>query len=276
MLGFIKRRPLWVNLLVALGLSVLILIIFFQTLRYWTNHGEYLRVPDVKGKNIEVATQLLEKNGFDVLVQDSVYFDTLAPLAVFKQFPDPDASVKVNRTVYLTINRSNAPLIEMPNLVGMSFRNAEQELKARGLKLGDTSYVPDIAKNAVKDQVYKGESIRPRSIIAMGSVISLVLGAGIGSVDIPVPDLIGMPYSEAIALLEANNIVLGVVTPDPDLNNAISGFVYRQNPERFNEERKLNRIRSGQMMDVWLSITRPERIIDTTQKLPPAQLSQDY
>jgi eukaryotic-like serine/threonine-protein kinase len=275
-LGFLKRRPLWFNLLIALGLSVFILIIFLQTLRYWTNHGDYLRVPDVKGKTIEAATQMLEASGFDVLVQDSVYFDTLAPLAVFKQFPDPDATVKVNRTVYLTINRSNAPLIDMPNLVGMSFRNAELELRANGLKLGDTSYVPDIAKNAVKDQIYKGESIRPRTKIAMGSAIALVLGAGIGSTEIPVPDLFGLPYSEAIALLEANNITVGVITKDSDLNDYATGFVYRQNPERFDDERKLNRIRSGQMVDIWLSVNKPARIIDTTQKSLPAQLSQDY
>jgi beta-lactam-binding protein with PASTA domain len=275
--AFIKRRPLWINLLTALGLSLLIIFIFFQTLRYWTNHGEYLRVPDVKGKTVEAATQLLEKNGFDVLIQDSVYFDTLPPLAVFKQFPDPDASVKVNRTVYLTINRSNAPLIDMPNLVGMSFRNAELELKANGLKLGDTTYVPDIAKNAVRDQIYKGESIRPRTKIAMGSAISLVLGAGIGNTDIPVPDLFGLPYNEAIALLEANNIVVGVITRDPDLRESATGFVYRQNPERFDEERKVNRIRSGQMMDIWLSVNKPERVIvDTTQKSSQSQLSQDY
>lgn len=276
MFGFIKRRPLWVNLLTALGLSLLIIFVFFQTLKYWTNHGEYLRVPDVKGKTVEAATDLLEKNGFDVLVQDSVYFDTLPPLAVFKQFPDPDASVKVNRTVYLTINRANAPLIDMPNLVGMSFRNAELELKASGLKLGDTSYVPDIARNAVRDQVYKGESIRPQTKIAMGSVISLILGAGIGNTDIPVPDLFGLPYTEAIALLEANNIVLGVITRDPDLSDNTSGFVYRQNPGRFDEEGKLSRMRSGQMMDIWLSVNKPERIIDTSQKTSTSQLSQDY
>jgi eukaryotic-like serine/threonine-protein kinase len=111
----------------------------------------------------------------------------------------------------------------MPNLVGMSFRNAEMEMRVKGLKLGDTSYVPDIAKNAVKDQVINGESVRPGTRVAMGTVISLVLGAGIGSEDIPVPDLFGMPYPEAMTLLEANGINLGVVLPDTDLKDMCTG-----------------------------------------------------
>lgn len=239
--------------------TVVIVLLFLQTLNFWTNHGEYLRVPDVKGKRLDEATLFLEKQGFDVIIQDSIFQDTIPPLQIIKQFPEPDATVKVNRTVYLTINRAIAPLIDMPNLVGLSFRNAELELRARGLKLGDTTYVPDIAKNAVKDQVYQNQTIRPGTKIAMGSTISLVLGAGIGNELIPVPDLFGMPYLEAVTLLEANGIGIGVVLPDQDVKDTTSGFVYWQNPPRFNDQRKLNMIRMGQMMDLRLSLARPER-----------------
>ena len=135
MFSLLTRRPLWLNILIAIIVSFLIFVICFQLLKVWTNHGEYLRVPDVKGKTFQEASTFLETQGFDVVVQDSVYYDTIAPTVVYKQFPDPDATVKVNRTIYLTINRASAPLIVMPNLVGMSFRNAELELRARGLKL---------------------------------------------------------------------------------------------------------------------------------------------
>lgn len=276
MFAALKKKPLWVNILTGLGVSLLIMVLFFQTLEFWTNHGEYLRVPDVKGKNYREASDLLDKAGFDVVVQDSVYYDTLAPLVIIKQFPDPDATVKINRTIYLTINRAVAPLIDMPNLVGMSFRNAEQELRSRGLKLGDTIYVPDIAKNAVKDQLVGGVTLKPGSPIAMGTQISLVLGAGIGNEDIAVPDLFGMPYIEALTLLESNGINLGVVLPDADLTDTLAGFVYWQNPERLDEERKINRIRAGQMMDIKLSLLKPERIIDSTLLVPAPESKHEY
>jgi eukaryotic-like serine/threonine-protein kinase len=253
------KKSLPANILLGVGISILIMFLFLQTLNFWTNHGEYLRVPEVKGKSLQEATSILEKQGFEVIIQDSVFQDTTEPLAVIKQFPDPDATVKVSRTVYLTINRANAPIIDMPNLVGLSFRNADLELRSKGLKLGDTTYVPDIAKNAVKDQLVDGNSIRPGTKIAMGTEVSLVLGAGIGMEDIPVPDLFGMPYPEAMALMEANGINIGVVLPDNDLRDTLAGFVYWQNPAKYNEEGKLNRIRMGQMMDIRLSLLKPQR-----------------
>jgi eukaryotic-like serine/threonine-protein kinase len=261
----LPKSLVW-NILLGVVATVVIVLLFLQTLNFWTNHGEYLRVPDVKGKKLDEATLFLEKQGFDVIIQDSIFQDTVPPLQIIKQFPEPDATVKVNRTVYLTINRAIAPLIDMPNLVGLSFRNAELELRARGLKLGDTTYVPDIAKNAVKDQVYQNQTIRPGT----KSTISLVLGAGIGNELIPVPDLFGMPYLEAVTLLEANGIGIGVVLPDQDVKDTTSGFVYWQNPPRFNDQRKLNMIRMGQMMDLRLSLARPERT-DSVAVVPEQQ-----
>jgi hypothetical protein len=252
-------RPVWFNILAATGVSILIFFVFFFMLDMITRHGKYLRVPDVKGKNLPEAVRFLEEAGFEVLVQDSVYYDTIPALTILKQFPDPDATVKVNRTIYLTVNRLTAPVISMPNLLGMSFRNAELELRARGLKLGDTTFVPDIAKNAVKDQLLDGVSIRPGSDIPMGSIVSLVLGAGIGSEDMPVPDLFGMNYDEAKAMMEASGINLGVVLLDPDVTDTIAGFVYWQNPAPMSEDLKMNKIRAGQMIDIRLSLVKPER-----------------
>lgn len=263
------------NVLVGIALSLLFFFLCFITLNFWTNHGEYLRVPDVKGKTFAEASGFLEKQGFDVVVQDSVYYDTIAPTVVFKQFPDPDATVKVNRTIYLTINRANAPIIEMPNLVGMSFRNAELELKSRGLKLGDTTFVPDIAKNAVKEQLWNGSSIKPGAKITMGQKISLVIGAGIGAEEVPVPNLYGLPYPEALALSEANGIELFVVL-DSDLRDTTAGFVYWQNPERLDRERRINRIRAGQIMDIRLGATRPEPRTDSVIVVPPKDEKNDF
>ncbi|HRN55264.1 MAG TPA: PASTA domain-containing protein [Agriterribacter sp.] len=269
MFKIITQRPFWVNILVALAILFLLVFLFFQSLQYFTHHGTYLKVPDVGNKNVKEATALLNEQGFDVWVQDSVYYDTLAPLAVVKQFPEPDASVKVNRIVYLTVNRAIPPEIEMPNLVGMSFRNAELELKARGLKLGDTSYKPDIAKNAVLEQSLNSRTIKPGTKITMGSVIALVLGAGIGSAEMPVPDLFGMNYEEAVTLLEANGIIPGSVIPDGAIEDRNASFVFRQQPERYNENGVLNRIRRGQMIDVWISANRPVKKTDSTGALIP-------
>ncbi|MES1218895.1 MAG: PASTA domain-containing protein, partial [Bacteroidota bacterium] len=124
MFKFITHRPLWLNILAGVLLVIGIFAIFIVSLNFLTHHGQSRTVPSVTGKNFEEARKLLRNSGFDIEIQDSLYIDTLPPLAVVKQVPEADEVVKENRTVYLTINRSVPPVIEMPNLIGYSLRNA--------------------------------------------------------------------------------------------------------------------------------------------------------
>jgi len=260
-----------VNILLAIVLILLVVIIFLGSLGYITKHGRILKIPSVQGKTMEEATQILSDQGFDVAIQDSIYVDTIAPLTVLRQFPEADAAVKINRTVYLTINRAVPPLIEMPRLTG-SFRNALLTLKQYGLKLGDTTYRPDFTKNSVISQLYKGEEIKPGTKIPMGSTIDLVLSAGLANVDMAVPDLFGMTYSEARAKLDSAGIGL-IPIPDPGLSDTSNAYIYKQEPERYTNEHKVNRIRPGQMIDIWLSTEQKQRVDTTIQAgdLPPEE-----
>lgn len=267
MFKFITSRPLWANVLFAIVLVAILLFIFLASLGVLTQHGKILRIPAVTGKSMKEAIEILEKNGFDVQIQDSIYRDTLPVLQVIKQFPEADANVKINRTVYITVTRAVPPEIEMPNLVGPSFKNAELILKQYGLKLGDTTFKPDFAKNSVLKQLYEGNDIAPGTKIHMGSKIDLVLGSGLANVDMGVPDLFGMTYAEAKMQLDSFGIGL-VPVIDPDVTEQENAFIYRQNPPRFDMERKVNRIHPGQMIDIWLSVQPKQRAIDSTIQSP--------
>ena len=264
---FITKRPLWINILFAIVLVFLLLLLFLFSLDWMTHHGTVLKIPQVTGKTVEEAKKQLEDQGFDVLVQDSLYIDTMAPLKVIKQFPEADELVKVSRTVYLTINRAQPPKVDMPNLVGLSFRSAALVLKQYGLKLGDTSSRPDFARNSVLSQLYDGKEIPPGTKIVMASSISLVIGAGIADEDMAVPDLEGMTYADAKVLMEGSGLSFGSVVPDPDVKDSANAYVRWQSPEHATEGR-VNRIHQGQMIDIKLQVQKP--IKDSTIKSPAA------
>ena len=270
MFKFLTHKPLWVNIVAVVLITSLLILIFFGSLAYLTKHGKYEKVPSIIGKNVEEARRLLESKGFEVEIQDSIYIDTVPKLAVIKQSPEGDAMVKVNRTVYLTINRSQPPLVEMPNLVGFSIRNAEMYLENLGLHIGDTSFRPDIAKNAVLEQLYNDKPITAGTKIYMGSSISLVLGDGIGDQEMRVPNLIGLTFVEAKIQLRVMNINYTPV-PDAGVTDLENAFVYRQNPDAFtllgDGQRQTNRIKAGQTIDLWLSTEKP--VIDTLPPAPP-------
>lgn len=262
-LGFITRRPLWQNIVAGILLSLIVVGLFLGMLNLITNHGEYLTVPDVKGKGYDAVIKDLESKGFEVIIQDSIYIDTLAPNIIIKQFPEPEATVKVNRLIYLTVNCTVPPTIAMPNLIGMSFRNALLELKSIGLKMGDTTFIPDIAKNAVKDQLSNGNSIKPGTPIRMGSLIDLIIGSGLGGDEVAVPDLFGLTYSEAKVVLEVNGLNTGVIILDDNLKDTAAGFIYWQNPMPYDPAHQANTIRSGQLMDIRLSAVKPDKKPDS-------------
>ena len=265
MLRFITGKPLWVNILFAVVLVFVVLFLFLLSLDFFTRHGKTLTVPAVMNLPFNQAEQVLKDHGFDIEIQDSIYSDTAAPLSVLRQFPDADAVVKENRTVYLTINRAIAPAIEMPNLEGMSFRSAQLVLKQYGLKVKDTVFRPDFAKNAVLEQQYNDERIKPGTKISMGSGIVLVLGSGLGQDEFNVPDLYSLSYAEALLLLQTTGLSAGAVITDPDVKDTSNAYVYWQSPERFTYDGRYNRIRPGQQIDIKLSSQKPVRPIDSTQ-----------
>jgi beta-lactam-binding protein with PASTA domain len=250
---FITNRPFWVNLLAAIGLAVLIVFGFLQLLGGITKHGEYLTVPSVTGKTTSDAVKFLESKGFDVTIQDSVYTDTAKMGIVLRQLPEPNSTVKVNRTVLLTVNRVTLPMVEMPALQGKSLNFAIELLNRSHLQLGDTTYKPDFMMGSILEQKYKGAVIDAGSKLTWGSKVDLVIAGGLAQEHIIVPSLIGMTYAEAKALLEGEGINIGALIPDPGITDTAAAFVYKQNPPRYTEDKQPVYIQSGQLMDLWIS-----------------------
>ena len=277
MFKFITTRPLWINILAVLVLILLLILFFFAILGWLTKHAKYEKVPSVIGMNVDQAMQVLEEKGFDVEIQDSVYVDTAARLSVIRQTPEEDATVKANRTVYLTINRAVPPLTTVPNMVGFSFRSAELMLQSLGLKLGDTTYIPDFAPNSVREQLYNGKPIAPMTQVPMGSTIDFVLGNGLGDEVMNVPDVVGMPLGQARSYLASLNINIGAVVPT-DLAGNNEAYVERTNPPRYsdvNGQRVQNKIRPGQLLDLFVTMSRPApAVVDTTAPPPPPPQNQ--
>lgn len=267
MFKFITRQSLWVNLIAAVALVLLLLLGTLWMLGFITHHGQYEKVPNVTGLSIAKATETLESKGFEVEVQDSVWDPLQQPQVVLKQMPFGEEMVKARRTIYLTVNRSQPPLIEMPNLVGLSFRNAELYLRQMGLKLGDTLRKPDIAKDAVLEQLYNGVAIRPGTKLFQGSTIAFVLGSGIGTDELEVPMLIGLTFGEVQVMLSGMGLQSGALIVDGDVKDTAQAFIYKQSPsvrEQLPDGTiQKNRIRPGQSIDLWLGTTKVAPIFDS-------------
>lgn len=266
---YITHKPLWVNILAALGLVLVFLFLFFGSLSWITGYGKTEKVPAVTGQNIVAAKKILEDKGFDVVIQDSLYVDSVAKQAVLRQIPEADASVKAGRTIYLTVNRTIPPQVEMPNLSGFSVKSAEMYLISLGLKMGELTYRPDIARNSVLEQLLNNTPIAPGTKIPIGTVISFVLGSGVGATEMNVPDLIGMTLVEARVFLAGINVNMGAVIPIGPIKDSATAYIQRQTPASLSDSlsatgsRIPNKIRLGQVMDVYIGSTAPVKTDST-------------
>ena len=91
-----------------------------------------------------------------------------------------------------------------------------------------------------------------------------MIGAGTENELMPVPSLFGMTYSEAKAYLEGSGIALGAVIPEGVLTDTASAYVFKQRPETVNVNNQPVFIKSGQLMDIWIS---------QVMKLPPDSIA---
>lgn len=267
MFKFIAKQSFIVNLIIAILLIFAVILLFFLSLGWITNHGSYLKVPNVTGMQVEKAVDMLEQQGFEVVITDSAYNDSLPLDVVKRQLPLSDATVKVNRTVFLNVNPVELPMVAMPKLEGLSYRFAIENLRKNNLKLGDTTQRPDFMKGSVLDQLYNGKAINAGTKVRWGSSIDLVIGGGVQQVQIPVPELLGMTVNEARALLQSQGIVLASIIGTGNIQDTAAAFVYRQNPEMKDFQGNPIYIQPGQTMDIWIQVEKP--VIDTLHPMPP-------
>ena len=253
----LARQPFWVNLLSAILLICLLIVVFLSSLSWFTKHGSYLQVPSVLGKNVDVAIKLLEARGFEVVIQDSIYNDTLPKYTIVKQLPDAGATVKANRNVFITINRAAPPDVAVPKLEGLSLRFAIELLLKNHLFLGDTIHKPDFMKGSILEQEFNGQRVAAGTKVPWGSKINLVVGSGLQDIQMAVPDLLGLTYGEAKAMLDGKGITLAAAVPMSTVTDTASSFVYKQNPAVTDEDNNPIFIHPGQTMDIWLSPDRP-------------------
>lgn len=228
-------------------------LIFFIFLFIFTRHGQSYPVPSFTGLKQNEVVKLAKEYKLRFEVTDSVYILTRKPGTVVEQNPPVGTKVKQNRRILLTINAKNPKKVEMPNVVGVTLRQAKANLDLQGLIVGNLIFVPDIAVNNVLEQKFKGKIIEPGKLIAKGSRVDLVLGRGMQNERTSLPLLIGLNQSDSRSRLIDASLNLGQVKYDEtikDYKDTLNAMVYSQYPA-YSENTSIG---FGSRVDIWLTL----------------------
>ncbi|MGN5955848.1 PASTA domain-containing protein [Sphingobacterium lactis] len=218
------------NLIGSIIFLVVLFVVVYFGLKLYTKHGDSQEVPVLKGLHISEALSILDKAGLEYEV-DSIYQMDAKPGLVIDQDPDPQAHVKSGRTIYLTIITQTAPEIAFPEVLDKTFIEASAILKNHSLKIADTTYINDIARDVVLDVKFAGQPLRAGRMVPKGSKISLVLGNGRGDSEVEIPNLLGLPLSEAKFALAGVGLTLGGVTFSDGSNDSLNSVIVKQSPD---------------------------------------------
>lgn len=240
------------QLAILIAVVVLFVVLIFVALRVYTRHGQNVSVPELRRLSLTEVKKICDERGLKFEISDSVYSSNAAPGTVIDQTPPATFKVKKERTIFLTIKAYSVEQVAMPRLIDLSIKSAQAQLATVGLGVGKISYKPDIARDAVIEQMFNGKPIPAGTRVAKGSLIDLVLGKGEdeGITKTVVPDLKSYSLYTAGLVAAQNSLNIGAKIGDGTVKtqaDSLSAVIYKQSPA------KGRLVLPGSEIDVWIT-----------------------
>lgn len=129
-------------------------------------------VPDVTEMPLTLAVRALQTAGFDVVVQDTIFQDSLAlaePGSVVAIEPAPGTPLRLPASVRVLVGQA-ATVVAMPSLIGMLEENAREIIEGLGLELTEVLY-PEARPNDAPGVIWQEPP--PGDSIDVGSTVRL-------------------------------------------------------------------------------------------------------
>lgn len=252
----IFSRKIWINVLIALLLTLVLVWLVLSMLDRYTRHGQVYVVPEFYGLDYEQVIRQYD-GLFKFIIADSIYDRDAVYGTVLQQDPYAGAKVKKGRNIYIVTVAKQPEKVRMPNLENLSLRQAMVSLESAGLVLNTITYTNHFARNAVVRQLHEGNTAQAGELFFRGSLIDLVLGDGGSLEKVGFPMIYGKSPSEARALLQNATLNIGneYYLDEQDKSNA---RVYKVQPY-FAPGQMVN---PGTFITIWY---RSARNVDFTQ-----------
>ncbi|MDQ4095474.1 MAG: Stk1 family PASTA domain-containing Ser/Thr kinase, partial [Actinomycetota bacterium] len=247
-----KRRWLW--------LLLLLLLIAGAALAYFLTRGAAeVDVPDVVGESQEEAEDIIEAAGLEPVIERQKSDEDRG--VVFDQDPPAGEAVEEGGEVTLFVS-SGPPKVSVPDVTGMTRREAKAALEDENLQLGavESQFSDTVpAGDVISQNPEAGERIQP------GSTVDLVVSGG--PEPTIVPEVVGLDQASAEDELEAVGLVPSVQETASD--DVDEGVVLDQDPDQGTA------VADGSTVTIYVS-TGPEAVVvpDVTGQPTPEARAQ--
>jgi len=254
------------------AIILLMLILFWWILPSYTRHNEEIKVTDICNLTIEQAQKMVKSLGLRLVITDSTYNPSKNPGIIVEQTPKKDSRVKPNRAIYVTVNATQAPLVNLfyNQVISVPLDQVERKFASLDIKIGKLNYVSGRGENTVRAAFLNGKILfkeadpskgerKPTDAqpIPRGAVVDLEVYKGEGAEMKAIPNLICGTYEEATFKITGNEYYIGNITLDPSVGRDTGrAVIVRQSP------RPGSRAGMGTSIDIWLDMERPKECDD--------------
>jgi serine/threonine-protein kinase len=163
-------------------------------------------VPDLSGKHVVSALELLSDLSLNTKVKEMEYSPDIPMHHVISQDPLPGFEIKPGRDVRIILSKGPESVV-VPSLSGLPFNQARIVLDENGIAIGNVARV--YHENASIDTILS-QVPSPGNTIHRHRKVDLLVSLGERPSDFMMPDLSGLSIDEAIQRMEKVGLVLGV------------------------------------------------------------------
>lgn len=187
-------------------LIVLFLIIFIADkwiLSSLVHDRETVTVPSIEGKSLKEASEILTVNNLYYEIV-SEQFSGKSEGVILKQIPEANKNVKSKRPIFITISKGKE-IIKMPDLTGISVRQARVSLYNNGLNIGAIKYTYN---DLVPKDTVISQNISKGIELIYGDTVNLIVSKGPEN-QIYIPKLVGLSLDGIETYLISQGFKLG-------------------------------------------------------------------
>lgn len=177
---FLFSKTFFYQLLIALVVLIVLVFLLLQWLSVSTNHSQHIEVPDLAKFDLDIVEKKLSEMNLRFEVMDSASYNPNFPsYSVIEQIPTAGSFVKEHRKIYLTINPSDYPKIQLPaNILDNTLRQVEPYLLSMGFKIGNVTKKPHYARNRVLHLFHQRDTLKGGDFLKKTSTVDIEIGDG--------------------------------------------------------------------------------------------------
>jgi beta-lactam-binding protein with PASTA domain len=225
----------WTKRVGIFFLAILIFLILFDQLLMpvFVRLGQESTVPDLVGLTPDEANDMLKDKGLELRVIGEEYDLKKVAGTIISQIPESESRVKKGRKIKVVLSKGGEKAT-VPQLKGMTLRQAELALEGRGLKIGEPVFIS--ADSLPADEVIESFP-SAGTTVPLNMEIRVLINKGDTLEVVKVPKFKGNNIKEVKSEIEKSGLKLGKVKYKVK-NRLLPGTVLNQIPKEGAEVRK--------------------------------------